>query len=166
MSNKQETIAYIVAEMRNEGRAGDSSCLEWVASKLRSYADRIEDAANREREATREKLSQAGNSAKIREALDKLLNFLRWVYAQDYPVSRDKLADAIDIGVSALAAPPRNCDVGTADEQEDRFERFCDAHKYVGDDGANICSQDCPCYNNLDCGVRWAQMPYEKGGAK
>ena len=51
-----------------------------------------------------------GNSAKIREALDKLLNFLRWVYAQDYPVSRDKLADAIDIGVSALAAPPRNCD--------------------------------------------------------
>ena len=51
-----------------------------------------------------------GNAAKIREALDKLLNFLRWVYAQDYPVSRDKLADAIDVGVSALAAPPRNCD--------------------------------------------------------
>ena len=51
-----------------------------------------------------------GNSAKMRDALDKLLNFLRWVYAQDYPVSRDKLADAIDIGVSALSAPPRNCD--------------------------------------------------------
>ena len=50
------------------------------------------------------------NSAKIREALDKLVNFLRWEYAQDYPVSRDKLADAIDIGVSALAAPHRNCD--------------------------------------------------------
>ena len=66
-------------------------------------------------------------------------------------------------GKSTLAAPPRNCDVGTADEQEDRFERFCDTHKYVGDDGANICSQDCPCYNNLDCGVRWSQMPYEEG---
>ena len=53
---------------------------------------------------------EASNVRSIREALDKLLNFLRWVYAQDYPVSRDKLADAIDIGVSALAAPPRNCD--------------------------------------------------------
>ena len=52
----------------------------------------------------------SGNQAKMREALDKLVNFLRWVYAQDYPVSRDKLADAIDIGVSALAAPTRNCD--------------------------------------------------------
>ena len=51
-----------------------------------------------------------GNAARMRDALDKLLNFLRWVYAQDYPVSRDKLADAIDIGVSALADTPRNCD--------------------------------------------------------
>ena len=52
----------------------------------------------------------SGNQAKIREALDRLLNFLRREYAQDYPVSRDKLADAIDIGVSALSSPPRNCD--------------------------------------------------------
>ena len=56
------------------------------------------------------KSSQVGNAAKMRDALDKLLNFLRWAYAQDYPVSRDKLADAIDIGVAALSATPRNCD--------------------------------------------------------
>ena len=30
---KQETIADIVAEMRNEGHAGDASCLEWVSKK-------------------------------------------------------------------------------------------------------------------------------------
>ena len=30
MSNKQETIADIVAEMRKEGHSGDASCLEWV----------------------------------------------------------------------------------------------------------------------------------------
>lgn len=65
----------------------------------------------------------------------------------------------------ALKKSLRNCDIGTVDEQEDRFERFCDANKYVGDDGANICSKDCPCYNYLDCGVRWAQMPYEEGVA-
>ena len=81
-----------------------------------------------------------GNAAKMREALDKLVNFLRWEYAQDYPVSRDKLADAIDIGVSALAATPRNCDVLSKDEvlemlkdrsfsKEDTIEWLCDEAK-------------------------------------
>ena len=52
MSNeKQETITDIVAEMRNESHAGDASCLEWVGAKIRGYADRIEAAAKREREA-------------------------------------------------------------------------------------------------------------------
>ena len=45
---KQETIADIVAEMRNEGHAGDESCLEWVGAKIRGYADRIEAAHQRE----------------------------------------------------------------------------------------------------------------------
>ena len=44
---KQETIADIVAEMRNEGHAGDESCLEWVGAKIRGYADRIEAAERR-----------------------------------------------------------------------------------------------------------------------
>ena len=49
MSNaKQETIADIVAEMRNEGHAGDESCLEWVGAKMRTFADRIEAAHQRE----------------------------------------------------------------------------------------------------------------------
>ena len=48
MSNaKQETIADIVAAMRDEGHAGDSSCLEWVGAKIRDYADRIEAAERR-----------------------------------------------------------------------------------------------------------------------
>ena len=48
MSNeKQETIADIVAAMRNEGHAGDASCLEWVGAKIRGYADRFEAAAKR-----------------------------------------------------------------------------------------------------------------------
>ena len=48
MSNKQETIEDIVAAMRNEGHAGDESCLEWVGAKMRTYADRIEAAHQRE----------------------------------------------------------------------------------------------------------------------
>ena len=64
---------------------------------------------------------------------------------------------------AALAKPPRQCDVGTVEEQEDRFEKFCDDHKYVGEDGSNVCSRHCPCYNEMDCGIRWGQMPYEEG---
>ena len=83
-----------------------------------------------EREATREKSSRVDNAAEIHEALHKLLNFLRWEYAQDCPVSRDKLADAIDIGVSALVAPPRNCDMYTTlDDARNAF--FAD---YVSDE--------------------------------
>ena len=49
MSNaNQETIADIVAAMRNEGHTGDASCLEWVGAKIRGYADRIEAAHQRE----------------------------------------------------------------------------------------------------------------------
>ena len=132
MSNaNQETIADIVDDIRaqNQGLPEDSYALSPLVCDLLSFANRIEAAAKREREAgaeaaqvcgeigemigreaTREKSSRVGNAEKMREALDKLVNFLRWEYAQDYPVSRDKLADAIDIGVSALAATPRNCD--------------------------------------------------------
>ena len=109
------------------------------------------------------------NSAKILEALDKLLNFLRWVYAQDYPVSRDKLADAIDIGVSALAAPPRNCDVGKPEEQQDRFREFCRRHFDARECGLGRSVAKCPAYQggkNPDCSLWWAQMPYEEGGAE
>ena len=89
MSNEnQETIADIVAAMRDEGHAGDASCLEWVGAKIRGYADRIEAAAKREREAgaeaaqvcgeigemigreaTREKSSRVGNAQEMRDAL-------------------------------------------------------------------------------------------------
>ena len=58
MSNKQETIADIVAAMRNEGHTGDASCLEWVGAKLLSFADRIEAAHQREVAELRECLKE------------------------------------------------------------------------------------------------------------
>lgn len=176
MSNKQETISDIVADIRaqNQGLPEDSYALSPLVCDLLSLADRIEAAAKREREAgaeaaqvcgeigemigreaTREKESRVGNAAAIRSALDKLVDFLRWTYAQDYPVSRDKLADAIDIGVSAIASSPRNCDVGTAEEQLKRFIAFCLSRK----------CNECPFVSSTygECGVRWSQMPYEGG---
>lgn len=44
---RQETVADIVAEMRDEGHTGDASCLEWVGAKILHYADRIEAVHNR-----------------------------------------------------------------------------------------------------------------------
>ena len=58
-NSKQETIADIVAAMRNEGHAGDESCLEWVGAKIRGYADRIEAAHQREVAELRECLKEA-----------------------------------------------------------------------------------------------------------
>jgi hypothetical protein len=51
--------------------------------------------------------------------------------------------------------PLRNCDVGSPEEQECRFVKFCD--KYLDN-----CS-DCPLHKQVcDCPFVWLQMPYEE----
>lgn len=68
-----------------------------------------------------------------------------------------KLFDIMD---AALAKPPRNCDVGTPEEQAERYENLCDSHTC-----GSICSgSGCPLYD-YDCSpFAWAQMPYEARG--
>ena len=83
---RQETIADIVAEMRNEGHTGDASCLEWVGAKIRGYADRIEDEHNREvaelreclKEAIREKCPFTRMSCKHGEPCDYECGTVKW----------------------------------------------------------------------------------------
>lgn len=59
--------------------------------------------------------------------------------------------------------PRRNCDVGTAKEQSERFDKFCHANI-----NTQRCCGDCPAFHTTrdDCELVWAQMPYEEGGAK
>ena len=73
MSDEKETIEDIVAEIRaqNQGLPEDDYALSPLVCDLLRIADRIEAAAKRERDATREKQSQVGNAAKMREALEK-----------------------------------------------------------------------------------------------
>ena len=130
MSNKQETIADIVAAIRNEGHAGDASCLEWVSAKFTSYANRIEAAAKREREAgaeaaqvcgeigemigreaIREKSSRVGNAAAMRDACANIAEYAKAAschtddsHLLGYLYQIERWAE------SALAVPPRNCD--------------------------------------------------------
>lgn len=122
--------------------------------------DRLEAAHKRE----------SGDCAKLREALmyaEQVLDTAaRNVRGETGMVINSAYSEAARKCRAALAAPPRNCEVGTVEEQSARFDKFCDTHKYVGDDGTNWCSRDCPCYNDINCGVRWAQMPYEEGGEK
>ena len=57
---------------------------------------------------------------------------------------------------AALSAPPRNCDVGTPEEQHNRFMRFCGS-KSMGYCWGRGCRK---------CMAQWGQLPYEEGGAK
>lgn len=55
----------------------------------------------------------------------------------------------------------RNCDVGTHEEQYERFHTFCVEHSSRIND---TCNRNCPCidcFNQLQCICKWAQMPYE-----
>lgn len=69
---------------------------------------------------------------------------------------------------AALAAPPRNCDVGTAEEQEKRFHDFCRARHLPRMEESRYCAYKCPLEGDTCCELQWAQMPYveKEGGAK
>ena len=59
-----------------------------------------------------------------------------------------------------LALPRRNCDVGTAEEQSERFIWFCFRQKQ---EKCGVCHRACPCYEaSGSCRLIWAQMPYEE----
>ncbi len=63
--------------------------------------------------------------------------------------------------VDDISLIPRNCDVGTAEEQEARFNKFCFSHYNINNvDGE--CSP-CPLNKNVKgiCEFAWSQMPYE-----
>lgn len=67
---------------------------------------------------------------------------------------------------AALAAPARNCDVWSSDEQAERFDAECKRHEHC---------TSCPVHamwgvfragQPKSCKFIWAQMPYEEGGAE
>ena len=180
MSNERhETVADIVAAMRDESHAGDGCFLEWVGEKMRSYADRIEAAAKREREAGAEAAQIVGeigemvgreaschqpvtdchglNAAAMREALVRVKRLFdgRLMWQPDIR----KTHEAVN---AALAAPPRNCDVGTTKEQSARFDAHC--RKHMGCLTCPLREKD-GCVPK-HCEFAWAQMSYEEGGAK
>ena len=104
-----------------------------------------------------------GNTAALRAALEEI-SLLSSIPPPHWKLIAviEKLGNLADV---ALAAPARNCDVGTAEEQARRFQLFCQANRAF-DAG---CSSKCPFVAAADinhCQAGWAQMPYEKGEAR
>lgn len=102
-----------------------------------------------------------GNAAVMRSALLIVLDDARKPCKMD----RDAIAKVCK---DALAAPPRNCDVGTADEQAERFEAECHRHEHC---------TPCPVHKEWgefkygkpkSCQMIWSQMPFApaEGGAE
>ena len=99
-----------------------------------------------------------GNSAAMRKALESVRNWcLNRLFNSSHQVTVEGLLSVVN---AALSAPPRNCDVGTEEEQRDRLEDFCS--KYFRYSADNPCS-GCQIHNgdSMPFVYRFLQMPYE-----
>lgn len=167
MSDNNETREDIVAEMRKLGKLDEKSTDKMprrlMGLGLRTYADRLEAAAEREFEPTTDKSSVVGNAAAMREALDKAHRVLHRAIIAGI-LRCDDAYDAMNMAAAALSAPARNCDVGTQDDQEERFTKVCVANSKDGVRG--LCSETCTFGRDYqgECALAWAQMPYEAAG--
>ena len=114
-----KTVDNILRGMRriaDEEERGDCYDLRGLGTdSLRSYADLIEEAMKREREATRDKSSQVGNAAAMRDALEKVRFYMP--YFLQYMKLHLEDAEAggyykriLEIVNAAISSPPRNCD--------------------------------------------------------
>ena len=108
---------------------------------------------------------EASNVKAMREALEKVRRVLHCAIVAGI-LKGDDVNSAFNEVIAALSAPPRNCDVGTAEDQADRFDKFCYSH--------SKCHQ-CPVqsiWNSthrkkrlreiIRCEIIWAQMPYKE----
>ena len=94
----------------------------------------------------------------IRNELGRLRTEVWHILQMDYNKRADFIPAILGRLDGILEIPKRNCEVGTAEEQ---IERFCDYCWKC--DGIN-------CNHRLDidsviykCAIKWSQMPYEKG---
>ena len=133
----REAIREAAARLRNLGKIGEEVGLE----------------------ATREKSSQVGNAAKMREALVRAQRVLHCAIVAEI-LKGDDAQEALNVVTAALSAPPRNCDVGTVAEQGKRMNEFCNFHKHVG---SVYACETCELFTVERCELAWSQMPYGEG---
>ena len=99
-----------------------------------------------------------GNAAAMRRGLEKAESLLHKIhYLNRTPELDAEITECIDEICIGIKQPPRNCDVGTAEEQIRRIRSHCKQHR-VG-----LRCVDCSVKGVFpkDCALIWAQMPYE-----
>lgn len=137
---KQETTVDILREMRE----GPIPRHRHDRELLHHYKTRFDAALKRE----------CGDMAKLREALGRLRAEL-W---NNTVIAGKRKFELYEIADAALAAPPRNCDVGTPHEQADRAFAFCLGRSCKTCEFTKLTFRECT--------LKWAQLPCGKGGAK
>ena len=98
-----------------------------------------------------------GNAAKMREALKEFVEYSNLVCKMGM-FNRDRLVSITKKARDAITIPPRNCDVGTAEEQAERFAEYCDSEACK----RNRCKSRAKALCIERCAIAWAQMPYEE----
>ena len=154
MSVEQKTVLGVALAMRH----GVIPPHRHDRELLNFFADQLMEARKREAEV-------GGNTAKLREAVEAVL--LAFNYGESMIVNQlpfSKLLPMLRKCVEALAAPPRECDVGTVKEQAERFKHFC-AQNYSACDVDMECCR-CPIEREkADCEFAWGQLPHKESEA-
>ena len=102
-----------------------------------------------------------GNAAKIRLAFASISDYAKSAACHTEDAHLLGYLNQIESWAEdALAEPPRNCDVGTAEEQIERFQWFCGTRPCDG------CTLKNKVNETLDCAIHWSQLPYEEGDSK
>ena len=95
---------------------------------------------------------EESNIKAMRDALNEIRSRLSYLYGHiDGTFDPPALKEIYEIAGTALATPPRNSDVGTPEDQHNRFMRFCDS-KSMGYCWGRGCRK---------CMAQWGQIPYE-----
>ena len=103
----------------------------------------------------------------IRNELERLRNDVWHILQMDYNKRADFIPAILGGIDGILEIPKRNCEVGTAEEQTERFKDLC--RKYRRGPGPRANCKGCPIQHessHVGCTFAWSQMPYEKGATK
>ena len=179
--DQPEPLAAILAEMRAAGRSGEHA----DGPLIEDFADRIEAAAEREREelirvanetmeavhADARQHAAPGNADAMREALERIVEWAdRYVgrlcfhgpspEMDGWRTASHAANDALALARVAIDAPARNCDrFKTLDEAREAFQDLR-GHKILA---------DVELWDSMDEAgalVRWLFAPAKEGGAK
>ena len=149
MSEIQDSAAIIAADMRQLADDIEAGRAIVGQSVWRSYADRVEAIGT-------------GNIAKLRNALE-LSKVAILVAKKKMNLENPVILEVID---DALAAPARNCDTGTWQQQEKRFENFCNQFRHDYCRGCSLGEEFSENHEIGECRLAWAQRKYESEVAK